>query len=192
MGVLCRLWYALCTFFCFLFVNCRKLSKERVRPQSLRRLNAYSPGDCTPTRASLGTPAAAISVLLSPCVGLGCFSTFFPLLLLAAEVATQPSGHIATQPVTATVMRSGVLQPRPPDKGHGNAASGPNITEGDTGGLPTLRSVPPPQFRHFSYLWQFGSVQVSAHSCFVFGACAHVGGIAPECFWRQNTLTECC
>ena len=105
-------------------------------------------------------------------MGLGCFSTFFPLLLLAAEVATQPSGHVATQPVTATVMRPGVLRPRSSDKGHGNAGSGPNTTEGDTGGLPTLRSVTPTQFRHFSYFWQIGFLQVCAHAMF---ALAHTG-----------------
>jgi len=37
--------------------------------------------------AGFGTPAAAISILFSPCVGLGFYSTLFPLLLLSAEIA---------------------------------------------------------------------------------------------------------
>ena len=74
--------------------------------------------------AGFGTPAAAISVLLSPCVGLGCYSTCFPLLLLAAEVATQPDGHIGTR-VTVSVTRA-------------NAESG--VRDGALGnaGLPVL------------------------------------------------------
>ena len=74
--------------------------------------------------AGFGTPAAAISVLLSPCVGLGCYSTCFPLLLLAAEVATQPDGHIGTR-VAVSVTRA-------------NAESG--VRDGALGnaGLPVL------------------------------------------------------
>lgn len=37
--------------------------------------------------AGFGTPAAAVSMLFTPCVGLGFYSTLFPLLLLAAETA---------------------------------------------------------------------------------------------------------
>lgn len=78
--------------------------------------------------AGFGTPAAAISVLLSPCVGLGCYSTCFPLLLLAAEVATQPSGHVGTR-----VMASVTLSAAPPPPKSGDASVD------ETGRLPTLR-----------------------------------------------------
>ena len=87
-----------------------------------------------------GTPAALISVLLEPKVGLGCYSTCFPLLLLAAEVATQPSGHVGTQ-VTASVTRT--VAPPPKTSDAATAATHASSTEGDTGGLPMLRSVLP-------------------------------------------------
>lgn len=99
------------------------------------------PTDWCPARKLVvqpGTPAATISVMLSPCVGLGCYSTFFPLLLLAAEVATQPSGHVATHPVTATIMRSGVPQSSS-EHGQARAPSGAKTMEGDTSGLSPLR-----------------------------------------------------